>query len=1162
MPTDDAKTLHCIVHCLEANLLVEAGAGTGKTYALVSRVVALVKSGVRMENIVAITFTEAAAAELCDRIRTRMEQILNPLYRDVEKDPLVLDSEKRIAWSDEELALVRQAISELDRASIQTIHSFAARLLRERPMDVGLPPGWAQRDALAASEDFNEHWNAWLEWALGPADGPGPELQAHLRRLLEAGSQPSQWRSVAEEFNAKRHRLASEESIPEGNLRPVFENALQQIRQLTFHCGNPDDLAYQRLGNAVRSVEIALENADDPNGTLELLDSGTIGFAAIGSAGSQENWGIDLRKVRSQFNVIRGLLATVIQAGPLVKEALPFFHTLRREFAEEFPTRRKADGVATFDDLLVWARDLLLNHDARQHLRSRYTRILLDEFQDTDPLQAEIAYYLAAKADAPVGKQPWHTLPLAPCRLFIVGDAKQSIYRFRGADLSVVQKVKQDGQLTELTLSENRRSQETILKWVNTVFGEVMGEDESGQQADYVPLQPNDDVQQSDLVAGVRVFGGGEGRDTNADSIRRQESADIARLITAAMTEGENLLSVYDNDDRCIRPAKLGDVCILIRNRTGLNILERGLEDAGIPFRIEGGTLLFSTQEIQDLLNCVRAIDNPSDAVSVVAALRSPAFACSDANLLDWKDAGRSWNYVEESLPEEKSTVRDGMAVLHEYHLRRHGIFVSRLISDFVRERRLEELDLVEYRPREAWRRRQFVIEQARNLESDNFRGDSQSPLNLHRFILWAEMQQKGSNRIVESPAPETDDDAVRIMTMHAAKGLEFPIVFLLDLDYVPDRGDNPDVNFHGPDGPAEVLVGNRRDGIRTPGFFKLDDAELEQRKAEQIRLSYVAATRARDHLIVSQYHKVNGDGDAPTAILRAITGESTTEFQSPFNVPEGIPDWIGIPVDASSVPTLTYDLEGWEHVRQSSNALRASPQAVTASWIAQRGSSGHIDADVPTETTIEDKDAGPDLEQPWRTGRAGTAFGSALHGVLQDAVARLLLQFPSRQDEPVESLWAWLDAAIEGLARWNADDEGVNSRTDEIVRRAQQAVRNEWVVAALRSERLWPEIPVAARIETLKGSVVIEGIIDLLYLDHDGQLVILDYKSDDVRDEAELEAKLDHYQWQGAAYAYAVERATHRTVKDVRFLFVRQDRAYAIANLRALMEQLPQVIA
>ena len=187
----DDTTACRIISDLDSSFIVEAGAGTGKTYALVSRVIALVKAGphhggARMEHIVAITFTETAAAELSERIRSRMEQLLDASHPDNAGDLL-------FPLSDDERERLTVAIEELDQATIQTIHSFAGQLLRERPMDVGLPPGWLQLDALAASERFDERWDSWLEWALGNGADVPAELQNILRYLVSANIGIARW---------------------------------------------------------------------------------------------------------------------------------------------------------------------------------------------------------------------------------------------------------------------------------------------------------------------------------------------------------------------------------------------------------------------------------------------------------------------------------------------------------------------------------------------------------------------------------------------------------------------------------------------------------------------------------------------------------------------------------------------------------------------------------------------------------------------------------------------------------------------------------------------------------------------------------------------------------------------------------------------------------
>ena len=1157
-PTGDANAARRIVRDLDTNLIVEAGAGTGKTYALVSRVVALVKSGIRMENIVSITFTEMAAAELSERIRSRMNDLLDDDYRATSDDPLLLEGTERIPWSDKELRRIGDAIAELDRGSIQTIHSFAAQLLRQRPMAVGLPYGWAQWDELDASQDFVERWEAWLGWALGDGPAAEPELQRVLRHLLSMGVGLGHWQAIAGAFSGDYHRLSGEGHLPSVDLAADCGDTLEALQGLAGLCNNQSDALYQQLEDAIATVRAVADASDDPVACAEALATGSkVDYS--GNVGSRSHWNVPTAEVRADFRAAGGSFQQAVRSAALY----PLLLSLHQHFAVGYADARKADGAATFNDLLVWARDLLRDdHEVRRYFQGRYTRILIDEFQDTDPLQAEIGFYLAASDDAPVGEQPWHTLPLAPGRLFIVGDAKQSIYRFRGADLGVVQQVKRGGQMSELTLSENRRSQEPILGWVNAVFGDVMGKDTSGRQAEYISLQPNAGVQQDGLDAGVRVFG--EPSDGRADDIRRLEASQIARLIAAYTTEGSDQLSVFDKVDRCVRPARLGDVCILLRSRTGLGILERALEDTGIPYRIEGGSLLFDTQEVQDLLNCLRAIDNPADAVAVVAALRSPAFACSDIDLLNWRETGETWNYLDMSAEPEASPVADAMAKLRRYHRLRHDVSVSRLISKFVRKHRLEELDLVEYRPREMWRRRQFLVEQARILETDSPAAGGAPAWNLHQFILWAEMQRDAQNRINELPAPESDDDAVRIMTMHSAKGLEFPIVILRDLDYSP-RTDTPVVLVDPNTGGAEISLGASDARIRTPQYEALAEAEKEHRVAEEVRLAYVAATRARDHLLVSLHCRQAGDGTLPNAVIQTVAEQLDT---LPHREIEAATETAARPIAAGQDDDLTppaYDVETWQKERAASIASRSLQQAVTATWVARQAGAYAEVSTAPEEAeaaTIEDKDAEADEEQPWLGGRGGTAFGSAVHAVLQYAMGEIMPQLRVTHTPSLDDLLEQLAATIDRLAEWQADENGVSDSAGDVAEMAKRAVRHECVVAALQAKNLWPEIPVAAQLDTPNGPVVIEGIIDLLYQDHDDRLVIVDYKSDAVANDAEVQAKMERYKWQGASYAAAVERVAGRKVRDVQFLFLRREQAVSIPNLPELVQRLPQMVS
>ena len=1181
----DWATEQKIANDLYSNFLVEASAGTGKTYSLVTRVVSLIKAGptnggATMDRLVAITFTEAAAAELSDRIRSRMEQLLADHHPDDARDvlgPLSADERTR----------VETAIRDIDQATIQTIHGFAGQLLRERPTDVGLPPGWLQLDDLAATQRFNESWERWLERSLGLNTGVSPDLHNVLRALIGARVGVRRWRDLARIFSDRYHHLRSDSSIESIDLPALAANAAGELRALAAKCSDPTDLLQTRIYDAIATLDAAAAAAagNDPNAVAQALEEGAP-IVPRGSPGAAKNWPVSPTDVRADFRRI----GQAFQIAARSPHLIAFLHELRRHFVLAFEAERKSDGVCTFDDLLVWGRDLLLHDGARRHFQRQYSHILIDEFQDTDPLQAEIAFYLASHPDADIQQHTWPSLPLSAGKLFLVGDSKQSIYRFRGADISVTNQVKSGGQLQVLTLTENRRSQQPILDWVNPRFAEIMVNDNPNGppvQAEYLPLIPNAGIQRPGLGS-VQVFGDPEPSPDPSEygTALELQARHIANLIVAHASiaahasDSAQRLRVSDKDQQEIRPANFRDVCILLRFRTNLDSLLRALEDARVPFRIEGGSLLFDTQEVQDLLNCLHAIDDPTNQVPVVAALRSLAFACSDEDLLCWAAARGPWDYTSELLNDSDAgserqqelravaPVWQAMTTLRQYHRQRHSAPVSRFISEFIRERRLEQLDLAEYRAREIWRRRQFLIDQARSFEAANPEDTGNSFWNLHRFLRWAASQQEENARIAETTAPETDDDAVRIMTVHAAKGLEFPIVILPDSTRPQNNRGRPPVLFDADKGTAVCAVGSGGMSMESVGYADIFALETRHADAEAVRLQYVAATRARDHLFISRYATVR---------RAASAGESEIAFA---NMPDDLPHTTAavtadvILTNQDSTPTgpppaaPAYVPQQWQANRSESIRHRSVQQAVTATWLARVAAGDSAPVPTPADEAaaviappVDDKEAEPDQERPWKTGRGGTAFGRAVHGVMQDVVNRLSPQLPLSAGASADDLSSIADPHIARLAALHASAEGLSSQQDEVASLVRDALRHPEMLNALRAPRRWTEISVAAPVQTSRGPVVIEGIIDLLYEDTAGQLVILDYKSDAVGNDADVDSKMAHYQYQGAAYAVAVETATRMPVKAVRFLFMRAGAVRQINDLPSLIRQIPKMI-
>jgi len=416
--------------------------------------------------------------------------------------------------------------------------------------------------------------------------------------------------------------------------------------------------------------------------------------------------------------------------------------------------------------------------------------------------------------------------------LFVVGDPKQSIYRFRRADVEVMARFQ--ALITEgpLRLVQNFRSQRPVVAWVNHLFQGWM---QSGDgQAAYVPIihrwEPRTDHPKPPSVWAL----GGPLEARNIGPVRRQEPAGMASLLQSIKAEEWPVIdreaTEQDGVER-FRPAQFKDICILMPQRSALRLLELALEDAGVPYRLEGASLVFGTQEVRDLLNCLRALDDPADQVALVAALRSPALACSDADLLEFVDSGGRLELLAGGNPTD-GPVSEAMDVLRRYHEQRMWTPAASLIEEFVRERRLLEAALGAPRPRERWRRYAFLVGQARVFtEAGRSAGSS--------FLEWAATQAEEGARVTEVPVPETDEDAVRIMTVHGAKGLEFPIVILTALNFEPrTRVDN--VLFDREQGNAEVRLGPAAERFQTPGYEALAQREGELSLAEDIRLMYL----------------------------------------------------------------------------------------------------------------------------------------------------------------------------------------------------------------------------------------------------------------------------------------------------------------------------------
>ena len=1175
---------------LGRTLFVEAGAGTGKTTQLVERIANLVlHEGVRLLNVAAITFTEAAAAELQARIRVKFEQ------RAAETDG---DERRRCL----------DALADADLAAISTLHGFASRLLNEFAVDAGLPPRVRVLDEVSSQLAHEDRWAHFVDRLY---DDPANEALLERAQLVGVALEPryqghATFKDVAAELNDNWDRLGPVATLTPPPVDAVdftpFDAAVGAIVDVAEQCDDPTDKFYRHLVDDLIPDMVGLAAEQDPDRKLQLL-AGARGVWGPGNGGRKDAWGGDVvgakahvKAVNEATEAIVGDAADVVLRNLLVLVASEVLAAARE---------RQEEGGLEFHDLLVLAREMLrTSAEARSGLHERYTHILLDEFQDTDPIQIELAMRIAASITGGEGA-PWQELDVDDGRLFFVGDPKQSIYRFRRADIELFLHARDrfgpDGTWARLTT--NFRTVAPVLDWVNAYFSSVMAQEQAGKQPRYEPLSPWRDPSPGGDHRPVLLGGPHADPKVKAGELRTIEAASVAALVADVGARPE-AWPVHDDATDEWRPAQLRDVTILVPTRTSVPYLRAALEDRGIPYRLATGTLVYDTQEVRDALAALRAVDDPTNELALVAALRSPLYACSDVDLFTFRRAGGRWDYRRDPVPRDgagtpggvgvaagepsESLVpptaappepADGAAALdlvppqqlgfdlgeatvpvevpvpvpvpvpgpvdaltddHPVvaamaHLRslweqRWWQTPSAMLERLLRERRAFLLGFGDPRPTEVWRRLRFLVDQARAFEEAGG-GD------LRAFLEWAALQGVDGAKVHEPLLPETDDDALQILTIHGAKGLEFPIAVLSGMT-TRTASPRTGVSLVWTDDQPEVRM---RKGLATANHEPRYDLELEMDAHEKVRLLYVATTRARDHLVVSAHHKATTRPDTYASLLWAYFAELPELWRPVDGVPVGggdpvidspadpaVPSLVGVP------PVGAHDRAAWIDERESLLAPHHQPSVVSATAVARSVAVGGV-LDEPEPESDDEIEAGIDGEDgvgsavpQRRQGRAGSAIGRAVHATLQ------IVDF----DEPVE---------LEAQVRRQCELEAIDDLADRAIGLVRAALASDAVRLAARSPH-HRELYVAAPI----GDRVIEGYIDLLIETPDG-LVVIDYKTDSANTEAEIDAKLATYELQGAAYAAALEATTGLTVIDCRFVFCRPGGAVerAVPDLR-----------
>jgi ATP-dependent helicase/nuclease subunit A len=826
----DATARLAIREQLDTTLVVEAAAGTGKTTELVQRITHVVETGKgRVSTLIAVTFTEKAAGEMKLRLRTELDRSL-----------------LRHGADEVVRTRVQRALSELETARIGTIHALCAELLRAHPVEAGVDPGFRVADGELTQRLLRTELATWLE-RVRQAPPPGV-LRVLSRARIEDPQlvQEALWRAVQSLADTRDFGALYE--FPQFAREPSLRAVADELRALAELSSESQELrcplrrALQLIGRTLSSVE---------GGSLDELEA-----ALRKLSRDRDAWGFTGRGERFGRRLLR---AEVVQRRELARAKLNALMAdagaelsalLCRELREvvvAYEARKAREGVLDFFDLLLRTRALLRDTaSVRAHMAESVSHVCVDEFQDVDPVQSEILLYLAASdshcRDA-------YAAPLVPGKLFVVGDPKQSIYRFRRADIALYDRIKRhlvDTGARVLTLSTSFRSLPEIQGFVNAAFAPFMSGDVARGEASYVPLAAHRPARfdQPSIVAlpAPRPFGR-SGRVTKT-AVEACMPEAVGAFVAWLVRESD--YTVQEGGARV--PLEARHICLLFsrfRNFDGdvTRPYVRELEARSVPHVLSGGRSFFAREEVEAMLSALTAIEWPDDPLAVYSTLRGPFVGLTDEQLLHYRLTVGTLSPMHKvelaPLAPLLREVAEVLSLLRQLHFTRNQQSIAATLDGFLAGLRAHAGIAIWPTGEQALGNVLRMGELARSFE--------QKPeATSFRVFLEALSVRAEQGEMADAPVVEESSDGVRLMTVHAAKGLEYPVVILCDPG-APQRVEHPSRYVDTARGLwAQSLCGAE------PEELRLHRAEVSQHdEAERIRLTYVAATRAKEMLVV-----------------------------------------------------------------------------------------------------------------------------------------------------------------------------------------------------------------------------------------------------------------------------------------------------------------------
>ena len=1106
LPGDDSARAR-IRTSLHESLLVEASAGTGKTSELVRRIVAVLEEGLTtVDRVVAVTFTHKEAGEMKLRLRQGLD-----LRRAMTED-------RRKAHHLEE------ALERLEEASIGTIHSFCAQILRERPVEALVDPAFVELSEQESEALYERAFRGWIERRLSE---PSPGLQRALSRLA--------WRDVA------------------WDTMPPLEQLQYAGRQLIDWRDFPEKwerIAFDREAEIDRLVARAQETSARVSSAFAPVHEFAQWVSRAEGEGRQRDYdtieSLLLRLLRDLRNIRKkGVEDLVTALESFRADADADLATQLRgemwELVERYEQVKRRSGQLDFLDLLMLARDLVRGkEDVRRYLQDRFSHIFVDEFQDTDPLQAELLLLLAA--DDPKQTNWLEARPVAG-KWFAVGDPKQSIYKFRRADVVLYQAVKKrlvDKGVGFVQLTRSFRAVRPIQQCINAAFEPEMAGDPEAGQAQYTPLEEHAAPPEGQpcVIALPAPKPYGRYRVTKSAVNECLPDTIVAFVEWLVKESGWTVRDLQKPAERI--PVSGKHVAILFRRFTNLgNDLTRdytrSLEARNIPHLLVGSKSFHSREEIGNLRAALAAVEWPEDELSVFATLRGSLFSIDDALLLRFRhEVGRlhPFRLFSESEAAEFAPVREALSLLAELHRSRNRIPAADTVNRLLEATRAHAAFALRPAGHQVLANVYRVADLARSFEMEggiSFRG----------FVGMLEAQAERVES-AEAPVLEEGAEGVRLMTVHAAKGLEFPVVILADIT----------ANLAAKDPERYVNAERRLCAMRllrcTP--WELRQHEQEERAREQaegVRVAYVAATRARDLLVVPAVgdDELQGWVGPLNKALYPAAGRHRQATRAPACPIFGERTVLERPIEyardqESSVRPGMHKPRAGEHtvvwwdpgilklafesnfgLRQEEILAEGSEESGNRyrEWKAARaealasGSRPQFDVFTATEAREGPREFVCEVavERVARPAQrpSGPRFGTLVHAVLRDV------------DLEAQG------AAVRDIARLHgrlmgAGEEDVDAAADAVA----AALRHHVLARARAAERRHRELPVILPVERR----LLEGVIDLAFRE-DGGWTVVDFKTDE-----DLSARRVHYEAQVRWYALALSRLTGEPTRAV----------------------------